>query len=205
MPATNAADVAGRRSVERGKQPVLWPGPTRLRKFSVPMQGFGKQRELIRVQCKMQTPIIDRTRHAQAGRRKPAAGSSNTTNFAEHLRTELPAPAEQRPELAPTASLSTILGAQEAEADENERRGAARYGADLLDRLAELRLNLLSGTLPAARLHALARALRDDRRPSGDPRIEIVVEEIELRVQVEIAKLANSYQPRRPTGIEASG
>jgi hypothetical protein len=24
-------------------------------------------------------------------------------------------------------------------------------------------------------------------------------------VQVEIAKLANSYQPRRPTGIEASG
>jgi Class II flagellar assembly regulator len=169
------------------------------------MQGFGKQRELIRVQCKMQTPIIDRTRRMEAGSRKPTARFSKAADFTEHLRAELPSPAEHAPELAPAASLSTILGAQEAEADENERRGAARYGAELLDRLAELRLNLLSGTLPAARLHALARALRVDRRPSGDPRIDIVIEEIELRVQVEIAKLANSYQPRRPTGIETSG
>lgn len=155
---------------------------------------------------KMHTPTIDRTRRTEAGSRKPTARSLKAADFAEHLRAELPSPAGHAPELAPAASLSTILGAQEVEADGNERRGlAARYGADLLDRLAELRLNLLSGTLPAARLHALARALRVDRRPFGDPRIEIVVEEIELRVQVEIAKLANSYQPRRPTGIEASG
>ena len=154
----------------------------------------------------MQTPIIDRARHAEAGRRKPAARSSNAADFAEHLRTELPTSAEQTPELAPAASLSTILGAQEVEADENERRGAAaRYGADLLDRLAELRLNLLNGSVPAARLHALAHALRSDRRPSGDPRIEVVLDEIELRVEVEIAKLANAYQFRRPGVAEASG
>src|SRR5512144_1331762 len=80
--------------------------------------------------------------------------------------------------LAPAASLSTILGAQEVEADRNERRGAAaRYGGDLLDRLAELRLNLLNGALPAAQLHALARALRADRQTSGDPGIEGVIEE----------------------------
>jgi Class II flagellar assembly regulator len=152
----------------------------------------------------MQTPMIDRARHTEAGRRKPAARSSNATDFAEHLRTELPAPAEQTPELAPAASLSTILGAQEVEAD--ERRGAAaRYGADLLDRLAELRLNLLNGSVPAARLHALAHALRANRQPSGDPQIEVILEEIELRVEVEIAKLANSYQPSRPGVAEAWG
>lgn len=152
----------------------------------------------------MQTPMIDRARHTEAGRRKPAARSSNATDFAEHLRTELPAPAEQTPELAPAASLSTILGAQEVEADENERRGAAgRYGADLLDRLAELRLNLLNGSVPAARLHALAHALRANRQPSGDPQIEVILEEIELRVEVEIAKLANSYQPSRPGVAQA--
>jgi hypothetical protein len=150
----------------------------------------------------MQTPMIERARHTEAGRRKPAARSSNATDFAEHLRTELPAPAEQTPELAPEASLSTMLGAQEVEADENEHRAAARYGADLLDRLAEIRLNLLNGTVPADRLHALAHALRTCRQPSGDPQIEVILEEIELRVEVEIAKLANSYQPCRPSVAE---
>jgi hypothetical protein len=170
------------------------------------MQGFGKQRELIRVQCKMHTPTIDRTRRTEAGSRKPTTRSSKAADFAEHLQAELPSPAKHAPELATAASLSTILGAQEVEADGNERRGAAaRYGGDLLDRLAELRLNLLNGTLPAAQLHALARALRADRQPSGDPRIEGVIEEIELRVQVEIAKLTNADQPPRPGGIKAVG
>ena len=147
----------------------------------------------------MQTPMIDRARHTEAGRRKPAARSSNAAEFSDHLRTEFPAPAEQPPELAPAASLSMILGAQEVEADENERRTAARYGADLLDRLAELRLNLLNGTLPTARLHALARALRADRRPSGDRHMEVILQEVELRVEVEIAKLATSHIPCPPS------
>ena len=153
----------------------------------------------------MHTPTIDRTRRTEAGSRKPSARSSKTADFAEHLRSELPFPGEHASELAPAAALSTLLGAQEVEPDRNERRGAARYGADLLDRLAELRLNLLNGTLPAAQLHALARALRVDRRPSGDPRIEVVIDEIELRVEVEIAKLTNADQPRRPVRIEAAG
>jgi hypothetical protein len=160
----------------------------------------------LEVRCEMQTPMIERARHTEAGRRKPAARSSNATDFAEHLRTELPAPAEQTQELAPAASLSSILGAQEVEADENERRSAAaRYGADLLDCLAEIRLNLLNGTVPADRLHALAHALRTYRQPSGDPQIEVILKEIELRVEVEIAKLANSYQPCRPSVAEAWG
>src|SRR5512132_3708606 len=75
----------------------------------------------------------------------------------------------------------------------------------LLDRLAELRLDLLNGGVPAARLHALAHALRSSRRLSGDPRIDVVLEEIELRVEVEVAKLANSYQPSGPSVAEASG
>jgi hypothetical protein len=154
----------------------------------------------------MLTPIIDRVRQTEAGRRKAVARSSKAADFAEHLRTELPIPAEHAPELAPAASLSTILGAQEVEAEGNERRGAAaRYGADLLDRLAELRLDLLNGGVPAARLHALAHALRSGRRLSGDPRIDVVLEEIELRVEVEVAKLANSYQPSGPSVAEASG
>jgi hypothetical protein len=140
----------------------------------------------------------------EAGRRKPTPRSSNATDFVEHLWTALPAPAERTAELASAASLSTILGAQEVESDENERRGAAaRYGAGLLDRLEELRLNLLNGDVPAARLHTLARALRADRRPSGHPRIEAVLEEIELRVEVEIAKLAGLSRSCRPVVAEA--
>jgi hypothetical protein len=62
-------------------------------------------------------------------------------------------------------------------------------GNDLLDRLDEIRHGLLLGAIPIERLKALAVMLRAERARAADPRRAAVVDEIELRCAVELAKL----------------
>ena len=64
-----------------------------------------------------------------------------------------------------------------------------RYGGDLLDRLEDLRIGILSGAYPKQKLVDLAHRLRKKRQASDDPRLNEIIEEIELRAEVEIAKL----------------
>lgn len=68
------------------------------------------------------------------------------------------------------------------------RAEALRHGMDLLDRLDDLRLALLCGTVPPARLRAIADALAARSARLGDPRLDAVIAEIELRCAVELAK-----------------
>jgi hypothetical protein len=62
-------------------------------------------------------------------------------------------------------------------------------GATLLDRLDELRLGLLAGVLPRERLDELARTARTARETVDDPRLSLILDDIDLRVAVELAKL----------------
>lgn len=71
---------------------------------------------------------------------------------------------------------------------QRQKRKAVQYGFDMLDDLDKVRLDLLSGQLPESRLHALlARVSKQER--SGDDRIDSLLNDIELRAQVELAKL----------------
>ncbi|MEL7529564.1 MAG: flagellar assembly protein FliX, partial [Pseudomonadota bacterium] len=65
---------------------------------------------------------------------------------------------------------------------------AARHGHSMLDSLEAVRADLLAGVVSEARLEVLASQVAD-RKSSGDDRIDSVLEEIELRVKVELAKL----------------
>ncbi len=67
------------------------------------------------------------------------------------------------------------------------RRKAVRHGFDLLDVLEGVKLDLLSGGVPIDRLERLVHLL-GLRRTSDDPSLDGLVEEIELRARVELAK-----------------
>ena len=138
----------------------------------------------------MQSPIVDRARRTEVAKHKSPTRSATPGEFARHLQTSA-APEEPAAVAAPPA-LTALLGVQEIDPDEHRpaREAAARYGGDILDRLEQLRIDVLEGRLPTARLAALAHALRADRRLSEDPRLDALIEEIELRAQVEIAKWA---------------
>lgn len=88
-------------------------------------------------------------------------------------------------------SVASLLSIQEVpgRSGDGERARLVRRGGDLLDRLDDLRLALLAGVVPHDRLSALADALRTERAASGDARLDQIVAEVELRAEVEVAKL----------------
>jgi hypothetical protein len=87
------------------------------------------------------------------------------------------------------ASLDAVLALQASPDATARRRQALRRGDALLDRLEELRVALLEGSLPVATLQELRRALARPGDGCDDPALAAVVGEIELRVAVELAKL----------------
>ena len=65
----------------------------------------------------------------------------------------------------------------------------AKEQADtLLLQLETLRLGLLSGSLPVKVLHNLATSLQKQRPQVSDPQLLEILDEIDLRAQVELAK-----------------
>ncbi|HIM25535.1 MAG TPA: hypothetical protein EYM29_08005 [Rhodospirillales bacterium] len=64
-----------------------------------------------------------------------------------------------------------------------------QYGDDLLNRLDDLRLAILDGVLSKDKLTELAHNLRQKRQNSDDPKLNEIINEIELRAEVEVAKL----------------
>jgi hypothetical protein len=55
--------------------------------------------------------------------------------------------------------------------------------------LEELRIGLLLGHIPRDRLADLSRMVRDRREDAEDPQLAALLDEIELRAEVELAKL----------------
>jgi hypothetical protein len=139
----------------------------------------------------MKVSNVGSTRSADAARRKKPVGQAGA--FAEHLKEaaesgEVAGPAET----GAIAGVDGMLAAQEVPdaLDERSRKQSVDRGAQLLDRLDSLRLRLLEGAVPKDQLGELARLVRARKRAVEDPQLRDIIDEIELRVEVEIAKLA---------------
>ncbi|KMO16875.1 flagellar assembly protein FliX [Methylobacterium platani] len=90
----------------------------------------------------------------------------------------------------PLANLSAILTLQgQDEVSADRRRRATRRGHDLLDALDRLKAALLGGRVAASELKAIAGRLAERDGSTGDPRLDDLLGHIELRAQVELAKL----------------
>ncbi|WEK39711.1 MAG: flagellar assembly protein FliX [Candidatus Brevundimonas colombiensis] len=86
------------------------------------------------------------------------------------------------------SDVSALMALQGVEGPLERRRRAIRRGGGLLDRLDELKLALLSGDADQASLDRLARSLREERADDGDPGLNAVLDQIDLRASVELAK-----------------
>ena len=84
--------------------------------------------------------------------------------------------------------IDALLALQGVEDPTERRRRAVTRGRKALDVLEEIRLALLDGTLSQNSLQKLKTAAGGLKDGSGDPRLDLVLEEIELRVEVELAK-----------------
>ena len=122
-----------------------------------------------------------------APKRQARKADSAAGDFAKVLAGESEAAS---PGAAPAVPPSDALLALQEVPDAVARNARARrHGEDLLDHLDELRLSLLTGRLSPGRIEALARAVAVQRDQVSDPRLAQILEEIELRAAVELAKL----------------
>ena len=125
-----------------------------------------------------------------ASRKKAEIGHGG--EFAEHLKGSLASSsASASTEATSVNSVDAILAIQETD-DRTQRRSkrlGSQYGGDLLDHLEELRRDLLLGATDIDKLGAIAQKIRSNRRQSDDVKLNKIIDEIELRAEVEIAKL----------------
>jgi len=90
--------------------------------------------------------------------------------------------------------VDALLALQDVGGPLERKRRAVRRAGRILDVLDEVKLALLDGRLSLTQLDRLRRAVRDERDLTDDPRLEGVLDEIELRAAVEIAKLEQAAQ-----------
>ena len=93
--------------------------------------------------------------------------------------------------LGPTGigSIDALMALQAVGGPLERRRRAVRRADKILDVLDEVKISLLEGEVPASALTNLVKAVQQTRDSTDDPGLESVLNEIETRAAVEIAKL----------------
>jgi hypothetical protein len=126
-------------------------------------------------------------RGAGSVRRTDRAGSTRSGDFARHLDSAGASAGVNGG--SPVGTVNALLALQEVDDSLNGRAKARQRAADILDELDQLRDGLLAGTLPRESIVRLAQIVRSRRPDVDDPRLKDVLDEIELRAEVELAKL----------------
>jgi Class II flagellar assembly regulator len=91
---------------------------------------------------------------------------------------------------APAGALDGLIALQAAGDALERRKRATRRGRGLLDGLDQLKIALLSGRVSEESLASLTGQLQQRRENVDDPRLDELLAHIDLRAEVELAKLA---------------
>jgi len=120
----------------------------------------------------------------------PASSARRTSSSSFSLPEQATVPEETRSAAAPKAAgnIDALLAMQGVEDPTERRKRSVARGRGALDVLDDLKLGLLSGNLDGATMNRLRDAAANLKSSSGDPGLDAVLSEIELRVEVELAK-----------------
>jgi hypothetical protein len=121
----------------------------------------------------------------------PSGNARRTGSTGFSLLPDAAAAPETRTATAPKAAgnIDALLALQGVEEDPVERRKrSVQRGKGALDVLDDLKIGLLSGNFNASTVARLKDAAANLKSSSGDPGLDAVLSEIELRVEVELAK-----------------
>ncbi len=127
-------------------------------------------------------------RGSSSVRRTGKAEGSSGASFSKQLVGET-SNAQGVHAAAPLAGIASVLALQEVDdAAARASRGKMR-AEEMLDKLEEIQHGLLAGTLPAQKLMDLVKVVQTRRVHVDDPRLADILDQIDLRAQVELAKL----------------
>ena len=121
-----------------------------------------------------------------AGGSKKAGGASSASGFTPQL--DGPQKAAATAPTAPLTALDALISLQTDEQPSRRRARQAKRGGEALDALEKLEQGLLSGRAPGA-LKAELERLSNGAEMTGEPDLDDVLLEIDIRLAVELAKL----------------
>ena len=131
---------------------------------------------------------------AKHSKKTDKVNSSPETNFSNYL-SELSKPEdvlETSGNVSSVSEVSSILLAQEISPDSSEgsqNKTLFTRGEVVLEQLGIIRDGLLAGSLTSDKLRELTTVLNEEKTTNSDPQLLEIIDEIELRAQVELAKL----------------
>ena len=126
---------------------------------------------------------------AARGARPASGGTFAPTGAQEALPAE---DARRLDSLDGVMTLSALLALQGIEDPLQRRRRAVGRAGKILDLLDELKLGLIDGEASSGTLDRLVIAVREERASTEDLMLDAVLDQIETRAAVELAKLGRS-------------
>lgn len=87
---------------------------------------------------------------------------------------------------------TNMLSLQEVAPENEARKRHIKRGTQMLDQLEKLRNGILMGTVSRAELRQLQASLAEKKEEFTDPKLRSLLQEIETRAAVELAKLENN-------------
>lgn len=124
---------------------------------------------------------------ASSKRRSGASSSAGEGAFAQALADAAPQTSGGAA-ATPVQTVNALLALQEVgDAASGPSRGRQR-AEEILERLEELRLSLVLGAVPLERLEQLSTLLSQREEAVEDPELAGIINEIEIRAAVELAK-----------------
>lgn len=120
--------------------------------------------------------------------RPSAKGGTGGRAFTVEANTEAHAAAAASASVQVQA-LDALLALQEAGEPLTGKRRAVKRADDMLDLLDDIKIGILSGAVPRQTLRRLTQLVAERRNDFVEPGLKGVIDEIDLRAQVELAKL----------------
>lgn len=90
--------------------------------------------------------------------------------------------------LGALSGIGALLSLQELDSQGEGNAKAYKHAEDILEQLSDLRMGLLAGLIPPEKLQNLASLVKASRQDDLDPRLQDILNDIEVRALVELEK-----------------
>ena len=124
-------------------------------------------------------------------KKKSSTGRANSSHEAFSLGSSAPAATLTGAQASTNINnIGALLSAQEVDSSKTQAEAAVKRGTDMLDMLDKLKVGLLSGRVAPSTLNKLRTLAANPHNFEGSENLKKILGSIELRAEVELAKLA---------------
>lgn len=124
-------------------------------------------------------------------RRKSGTDGASAGDFASHMGTVRQSAGSPVSSASQISSVETLIALQSTgDATQSANDKEVDRAEDILDRLDQIRVGILTGSMSRGALTSIVHRLSERRRDNVDPRLASLIDEVELRAKVELAKLS---------------